>query len=91
MLRPFLLAALLALCHASAFAASPLCASPEQAAKVQALYATDPVPPTFMAATKLGMSEGIVASAIPAKQVIGTTGAGFRLSQSVRVESAEDM
>jgi putative heme iron utilization protein len=77
MLRLILPAAVLTLCNATAVAASPLCASPEQAAKVQALYATDPVPPTFMGATKLGMSEGIVASAIPAKQVIGTTGAGF--------------
>ncbi len=61
----------------SAFAASSLCASPEQAATVQALYATAPVPPTFMAATKLGIPEALVASAISGKQVVGTTGAGF--------------
>ena len=41
-----------------------LCATPEQAATVQALYATAPVPPTFMAATKLGIPEALVASAI---------------------------
>ena len=77
MLRPVLAAALLAFCHTSAFGASPLCASPEQAAMVQALYATAPVPPTFMAATKLGIPEALVASAISGKQVVGTTGAGF--------------
>jgi putative heme iron utilization protein len=77
MLRPVLAAALLAFCHTSAFGASPLCASPEQAATVQALYATAPVPPTFMAATKLGLPEALVASAISGKQVVGTTGAGF--------------
>ena len=77
MLRPVLAAALLAFCHTSAFGASPLCATPEQAATVQALYATAPVPPTFMAATKLGIPEALVASAISGKQVVGTTGAGF--------------
>jgi len=77
MLRPVVAAALLAFCHTSAFGASPLCASPEQAAMVQALYATAPVPPTFMAATKLGIPEALVASAISGKQVVGTTGAGF--------------
>ena len=75
--RFVLAAALLILCNGSAFAASTLCASPEQAAKVQALYATAPVPPTFMAATKLGIPEALVASAISGKQVVGTTGAGF--------------
>jgi len=77
MLRPVLAAALLALCHTSAFGASPLCASPEQAAAVQALYATAPVPPTFMAATKLGIPEAIVTSALGGKEAVGTTGAGF--------------
>lgn len=70
-------AVLLTLCHTAAFAASTLCANPEQAAKVQALYATDPVPPTFMAATRLGIAEALVASALSGKQAIGTTGAGF--------------
>jgi putative heme iron utilization protein len=77
MLRPVLAAALCTLCHGPVFGASPLCASPEQAATVQALYATAPVPPTFMAAAKLGLPEAVVASAISGKQVVGTTGAGF--------------
>jgi putative heme iron utilization protein len=70
-------AALLILCAGSAFAASPLCANPEQAAKVQALYAAAPVPPTFKAATTLGLPEALVASALAGKQAVGTTGAGF--------------
>ena len=77
MLRPVLAAALLALCHTSASGASPLCASPDEATKVQALYASAPVPSTFQAATKLGLPEALVASAIAGKQVVGTTGAGF--------------
>lgn len=77
MLRPVLAAGLFALCHGPVFGAAPLCASPEQAAAVQALYVTAPVPPTFMAATKLGLPEALVASAIAGKQAVGTTGAGF--------------
>ena len=61
----------------SAAAAPSLCASPQQVATVLPLYATAPVPPTFMAAAKLGIPEALVVSAIPGKQVIGTTGAGF--------------
>jgi putative heme iron utilization protein len=70
-------ALLLTGCGASALAGSSLCASPEQATSVQALYAQSPVPPTFMAAGKLGIPEALVASAISGKQVVGTTGAGF--------------
>ena len=77
MIRYILAAAVLTGWSASAVAATSLCASPEQAAAVQALYATAPVPPTFLAATKLGIPEALVASAISGKQVVGTTGAGF--------------
>lgn len=77
MFRSLSAIALLTLCHTSAFGASTLCATPEQAAIVQALYATAPVPPTFMAATKLGLPEAKVASALSVKQALGTTGAGF--------------
>ena len=77
MLRPVLAALLLTLWHGPALAASSLCANPEQATTVKALYATAPVPPTFMAAARLGLPESLVASAIAGQQVIGTTGAGF--------------
>jgi len=73
----FGLAALLMISSGSAFAASPLCATPDQAATVQALYATATVPPPFMAAMTLGVSEAVVASALSGKQAVGTTGAGF--------------
>lgn len=77
MVRTMVIASLLAVPSTAVFAASPLCASPEQAAKVQQLYAATPAPPTFMAAVKLGLPEAIVASALSAKQAVGTPGAGF--------------
>ncbi len=77
MLRFISAAVLLTLLHGSALGASPLCANPEQATTVKALYATAKVPPTFMAAAKLGLPEALVASAIAGQQAIGTTGAGF--------------
>src|SRR5512137_3037401 len=77
MVRCLLAASLLTLPAGMALAASPLCATPEQAAKVQQAYAAPPAPPTFMAAGKLALPEAIVASALPAKQAVGTTGAGF--------------
>ena len=77
MIRKFVAAAVLAGWAGAAIAASPLCASPEQVGKVQPLYAQAPMPPTFMAATKLGIPEALVASALAGKQAIGTTGAGF--------------
>ncbi len=73
----FVLAALLILSSSSALPASPLCATPDQAATVQSLYATATVPPPFMAATTLGVSEAVLASALSGKQAVGTTGAGF--------------
>jgi putative heme iron utilization protein len=63
--------------QASASDGPSLCANTEQSASVRALYATAPVPPTFMAATRLGMSEAIVASALAGKETVGTSGAGF--------------
>ncbi len=77
MLRYISAAVLLSLAQGSVLASSSLCATPEQATAVRALYATAPVPPTFMAAARLGMPEALVASAISGQQVIGTTGAGF--------------
>ncbi|MEO8445129.1 MAG: ChuX/HutX family heme-like substrate-binding protein [Gammaproteobacteria bacterium] len=62
---------------AAALAGNSLCATAEQAARVQPLYATAPVPAPFQAAAKLALPEAIVASAIPGKNVIGTTAAGF--------------
>ncbi len=76
MLR-FVLAALLIFSSGAALPASPLCATPEQAATVQALYAKATVPPTFMAAGNLGIPEAALASALSGKQAVGTTGAGF--------------
>lgn len=70
-------AALCCLAQSPAIAAPSLCATPEQAATVQSLYLSAPVPPTFMAATRLGLSEAVVASALAGKQTIGTGGAGF--------------
>jgi len=76
-MQRFVLASLLMLSSGSAFPAAPLCASPEQGAMVQALYATVTVPPTFMGATTLGIPEAMLASALSGKQAVGTTGAGF--------------
>ena len=58
MKRFALAACLLSLWSGSAFTASNLCATPEQAGAVRALYAVSPVPPTFMAAGKLMLPEG---------------------------------
>jgi hypothetical protein len=69
--------------QASAGDVPSLCADAEQAASVRALYATSPAPPTFMAASKLGMSEAIVASALAGKQTVGTSGAGFGKTRAV--------
>ena len=77
MLRFIAAGLLLTLSHVPVLAASSLCATPEQATPVRALYATAKVPPTFMAAAKLGIPEALVASAIAGQQAIGTTGAGF--------------
>jgi putative heme iron utilization protein len=77
-MRHYLVAAALFLAsHGPAGAETALCADAGQSAAVQALYATAPVPPTFMAAGKLGVSEAIVASALSGKQTVGTTGAAF--------------
>ena len=78
-MRHLILAATLLLiaCQASTGDAPSLCANPEQSASVQALYATSPAPPPFMAASKLGVSEAIVASALAGKRTVGTTGTGF--------------
>jgi putative heme iron utilization protein len=77
MLRFISAAVLLTLAQGPVLAGSSLCATPEQATTVKALYATATVPPTFMAAAKLGIPEALVASAIAGQQAIGTTGAGF--------------
>jgi putative heme iron utilization protein len=69
--------ALLATLSAGALAAPPLCATPDQAARVREAYATSPAAPAFMAAGRLGLAEAVVLSALPAPQATGTTGAGF--------------
>ena len=61
----------------SAGEAAALCATAEQKAQIAPLYAGTVVPPPFMAATKLGLPEGIVASALPAAQATGVSGAAF--------------
>lgn len=58
-------------------AAPSLCANAEQAVKVREAYATPPASPTFMAASKLNLSEAVVLSALAGKGATGTTGAGF--------------
>lgn len=57
--------------------AAALCATAEQKAQIAPLYAGAIVPPPFMAAQKLGLPEGIVASALPPVQATGVSGAAF--------------
>jgi putative heme iron utilization protein len=57
--------------------APSLCATPEQAAQVRAAYAQPPHTPAFLAAPKLALPEGIVLSALPPEQAIGTSGSAF--------------
>lgn len=54
-----------------------LCATHAEAARVAALYAATPAPMTFAAAPQLKLSEAVIASAIPADQAVGTSGASF--------------
>lgn len=77
MRRYTLVAILLIAVQSPAGAVPSLCASAEQAASVRAIYAKAPVPPTFMAAAQLGVSEAIVASGLAGKETAGTTGASF--------------
>lgn len=77
MVRHAISVALLSAWAASAVAGPSLCATAEQAAQVRQLYAAAPVPAPFQAASKLGIPEAIVASALDAKQVTGTSGTGF--------------
>jgi putative heme iron utilization protein len=53
------------------------CASDADRARVSPLYATNPVPPPFMAAGQLGLPEGIIASALPYSQAVGVAGSHF--------------
>lgn len=71
-------AALLVVASTGALAGPSLCATADQAAKVREAYATPPGSPTFMAAGKLGLTEALVLSGLPAGQATGTTGASFR-------------
>jgi putative heme iron utilization protein len=77
MIRRVVALVLLAAPCGVAMADASLCPSPQQVAKVRPAYATAPVPPPFMAAGKLGLSEAIVVGALSPKQAVGTTGAGF--------------
>jgi putative heme iron utilization protein len=53
------------------------CATPEQAAKVQVLFAGAAGPAPFQAAMKLQMSESIVLSSLGPKRAVGVAGAEF--------------
>ena len=75
MVRYLLVASLLTVPATVALAAPPLCATPEQAAKVQQLYGAPPSPLTFVGAVKLGLPEAVVVSALPASQAVRTSGA----------------
>jgi putative heme iron utilization protein len=64
---------------AAAVADTPsLCATPDQAKAVAAVYGQPPSPPPFMAAPKIGLPEAIVLSALPANQAVGVAGSEFR-------------
>ncbi|MBN8279416.1 MAG: hypothetical protein J0M16_02280 [Gammaproteobacteria bacterium] len=78
MVRPLALLLLAALPCLPALAASPLCATPEQAAKVREAYASPPAAAPFMAAGKLGVPEGVLLSALDSKSATGTGGAAFQ-------------
>lgn len=62
---------------AAAADAPSLCATPEQARPVGELYAQSPAPPPFLASGKLGLTEAVILSAMPADKAVGTTGAAF--------------
>ena len=55
------------------------CASAEQVDQVRAFYAASEAPPaTFQATGRLGLTEGIIASALPPDKAMGVSGQHFR-------------
>jgi putative heme iron utilization protein len=62
---------------ASADDAPSLCATAEQKALIAPLYAGSTVPAPFMAATKLGLPEAVIASTLPVAQATGVSAAEF--------------
>ena len=77
-MRKFMIAVAAALLGAGAASAAdaPLCATPEQAAKIQELYKKGGSLP-MIANRELKMNEAIIASALPAGQSVGTSGKNF--------------
>ncbi len=67
----------IALTHAAQAADVALCASNAEAERVRPLYAAPPVPPPFMTAPKLGLSDAQVLSALPATAAVGTSATAF--------------
>lgn len=78
-LRVLLWSAMIALSAPRAWSEQPasLCATSDQAAAVQDLYAKPPSPPSFLAAPKLGMPEAIVLSALGPERAVGVPGSEF--------------
>jgi putative heme iron utilization protein len=64
-------------CAAPAADAPAVCATAAQAEAARALYAVTPHPAPFQAATKLGMPEAAVLSALPPERAVGTPGSSF--------------
>ncbi|MCC7258209.1 MAG: hypothetical protein IT486_07535 [Gammaproteobacteria bacterium] len=62
---------------ASAQAATGFCATPEQAARVQAFYRDNPGTMPVIAARRLDLPEATVVSGLPAEQSVGIAGAAF--------------
>ncbi len=77
-MRTFMLTAVAALfTTGAAFAAdAPLCATPEQTKQAQEVYSKGGMLP-MIANRTLKMNDGIIASALPASQSVGTSGKNF--------------
>ncbi len=70
-------ATVLAAINVASAADSPLCASPEQAAKVSEAYKASPGGLPFMVNKQLGLTESQVVSALPQGQAIGVATSEF--------------
>jgi putative heme iron utilization protein len=57
--------------------AESLCATPEQAQRIQAFYRENPSTMPVIAARRLALPEALVTSGLPPEQVAGTAGAAF--------------
>lgn len=58
--------------------AAEQCATPSDAARINALYASTPAPLPFQATRELGLSEATIASALPETLSLGVDGSQFR-------------